>query len=120
VRENHKLNFKHVHAFSFLNLNTPFILLDKEKVHPYIFMVDHRSTSPPECGPPEYPAPEPCYCDYCCGFSNLVTVIIAVVSADTIFVNDESLTARGANKYKQLLFLEVLSNKYKEVIFLVL
>ena len=31
----HQLDFKHVHAFLFLNLKTPFILLDKEKVHLY-------------------------------------------------------------------------------------
>ena len=57
--------FKHVHAFSFSNLNNLFILLDKEKVQLYyvglpfrqkcklfihIFIVDHRSTSLPECG----------------------------------------------------------------------
>ena len=65
---------KHIHMFS--DLHTPFILLDKEKVNLYymglpfrlkwkytihIFMVNHRSTSLPECGPTEFPPNEPCF-----------------------------------------------------------
>ena len=60
--------FKHVHAFSFSNLNTPFILLKKEKFT-YIMWASHlgkngnklsihswltTSTSIPECGPTDY------------------------------------------------------------------
>ena len=52
------------------------ILLDKEKMYSnyaglpfrqkykltiHIFMVDHRSKSLTECGPTEYPTPEPCF-----------------------------------------------------------
>ena len=31
------------------------------EVNYHIFMVDHRSTCLPECGPVEYLAPEPCH-----------------------------------------------------------
>ena len=70
VTESHQLDIFFVFEF------TPFILLDKEKVQLYyvglpfrqkwkytihIFMVDHRSTSLPECKPTKYPAPEPCF-----------------------------------------------------------
>ena len=68
--------FKHVHAFSFSNLNTPIILLDKEKVYLYyvglpfcwkwkltihIFMDNHISTNLPEWWPTKYPSSEPCF-----------------------------------------------------------
>ena len=68
--------FKNFHTFLFSNLNTPIILLGKEKVHVYyvdlpfrskwkltihIFIVDHRSTSLPESGPTEYSTPERCW-----------------------------------------------------------
>ena len=68
--------FGHIRAFSFSDLDTSFVLLDRERVQlwcvglPFrwkwkwtihIFVVDHRSAGLPECGPTESSAPETCF-----------------------------------------------------------
>ena len=50
----YKCNYKN---YKYYNLN---VIYSYRLKYIYIFMVDHRSTSLPECGPTEHKAPEPC------------------------------------------------------------